>query len=158
MEPITWVFAAVAAVIVFVIAAVVIGREARRLDAVAPRVVYNLDEAIEFVGDRVPPATQARLTPGELEKLLTFHLRWLHDKGLQPRDVIDRRQDIDTPTVIDEDSVVGFILGEADREGVDVVDDVDVVAVVDAHLAYFDAIGAVGPRAAGDDIAGLGPA
>ena len=155
MEPITWVFAVVAAVIVFVIAAVVIGREAHRLDAVAPRVVYNLDEAVEFVGDRVPAATQARLTPGELEQLLTFHLRWLHAKGLQPGDVIDRRQDIVTPTVIDEDSLVGFILGEAEREGVDVVDDVDVVAVVDAHLAYFEAIGAVGPPAAGDEVTDL---
>src|SRR6476661_598221 len=156
MEPITWVFAAVAAVAVFVMAAVVIGREAHRLDAVAPRVVYTLDEAVEFVSDHVPPATQARLTPGELEQLLTFHLRWLHAKGLQPGDVIDRRQDIVTPTVIDEDSLVGFILGEAEREGVDVVDDVDVVAVVDAHLAYFEAIGAVGPPAAGDDVADLG--
>jgi len=155
MEPITWVFAVVAAVIVFVIAAVVIGREAHRLDAVAPRVVYNLDEAVEFVGDRVPAATQARLTPGELEQLLTFHLRWLHAKGLQPGDVIDRRQDIVSPTVIDEDSLVGFILGEAEREGVDVVDDVDVVAVVDAHLAYFEAIGAVGPPAAGDEVTDL---
>ncbi len=155
MEPITWVFAVVAALLVFAIAAVVIGREAHRLDAVAPRVVYNLDEAVDFVGDRVPEATQARLTPGELEQLLTFHLRWLHAKGLQPRDVVDRRQDIDTPTVIDEDSLVGFILGEADREGVDVVDDVDVVAVVDAHLAYFEAIGAVGPPAAGDDVTEL---
>jgi hypothetical protein len=70
--------------------------------------------------------------------------------------VADRRQDIDTPTVIDEDSVVAFILGEADREGVEVLEDVDVVAVVEAHLAYFDAIGAVGPRAAGDDVADLG--
>jgi hypothetical protein len=155
MEPITWVFAAVAAVIVFVIAAVVIGREAHRLDAVAPRVVYNLDEAVDFVSDRVPAPTQARLTPAELEQLLTFHLRWLHAKGLQPRDVVDRRQDIDTPTVIDEDSLVGFILGEAEREGVDIVDDVDVVAVVDAHLAYFDAIGAVGPPAAGDETTDL---
>src|SRR4051812_26668333 len=158
MEPVTWVFVAVAAVGVFVMAAVVIGREAHRLDAVAPRAVYNLDEAAEFVAEHVPAATQARLTPDELERLLTFHMRWLHAKGLQPRDVTDRRQDIETPTVIDEDAVVGYILGEAEREGVDVVDDVDVVAVVDAHLAYFDAIGAVGPAAAGDDIADLGPA
>jgi len=156
MEAITWVFAAAAALIVFVMAAVVVGREAHRLDAVAPRVVYNIDEAVEFVSDRVPATTQARLTPGELEQLLTFHLRWLHAKGLQPANVVDRRQDIDTPTVIDEDSVVGFILGEAEREGVELLDDVDAVAVVDAHLAYFDAIGAVGPRAAGDDVAGLG--
>ena len=87
MEPITWVFAAIAAVAVFVIAAVVVGREAHRLDAVAPRVVYRLDEAVDFVADRVPPATQARLTPAEVEQLLVFHLRWLHAKGLQPVDV-----------------------------------------------------------------------
>jgi hypothetical protein len=158
MEPITWVFAAVAAVAVFVMAAVVIGREAHRLDAVAPRVVYTLDEAVDFVADHIPPAAQARLTPADVERLLTFHMRWLHAKGLQPWDVIDRRQDIETPTLIDEDTVIGYILGEAEREGVDIVDDVDVVAVVDAHLAYFEAIGAVGPPAAGDDIAGLGPA
>jgi hypothetical protein len=36
---------------------------------------------------------------------------------------------------------------EAEREGIEIMDDVDVVNVVDAHLAYFDAIGAVGPRA-----------
>lgn len=156
MEPVTWVFAVAAAVIVFVMAAVVVGREARRLDAVAPRVVYDIDQAVEYVSDRLPPATQARLTPAEVEQLLVFHLRWLHAKGLQPVDVIDRRQDIDHPTVIDEDTVVGFVLGEAEREAVDVIDDVDVVAVIDAHLAYFDAIGAVGPQAAGDDVTGLG--
>jgi len=33
-----------------------------------------------------------------------------------------------------------------------VLDDVDVVNVVDAHLDYFDAIGAIGPNARlGDD-------
>ncbi len=79
---------------VFVIAAVVVGREAHRLDAVAPRVVYRIDEAVDFVADHVPPATQARLTPAEVEQLLVFHLRWLHAKGLQPVDVTDRRQDI----------------------------------------------------------------
>ena len=155
MEPITWVFAAIAAVLVFVIAAVVIGREAHRLDAVAPRVVYQLDEAVDFVADRVPAGTQARLTPGEVEQLLVFHLRWLHAKGLQPVDVVDRRQDILTPTVIDEDTLIGYLIGESEREGVDLLDDVDAVAVVEAHLAYLDAIGAVGPQAAGDDLTDL---
>ncbi len=155
MEPITWVFAAVAAVAVFVMAAVVIGREAHRLDAVAPRVIYRLDEAVDFVADRVPPATQARLTPAEVEQLLVFHLRWLHAKGLQPVDVTDRRQDIVTPTVISEDTLIAFLIGESEREGVELLDDVDAVAVVDAHLAYLDAIGAVGPPAAGDDVTDL---
>lgn len=147
METITWVFAGLAAVAVFAIAAGVVGREAHRLDAVAPRVIYNLDEAVEFVSDRVPPSTQARLTPAEVERLLGLHLRWLHARGLQPTNVTDRRQDIDDLTIIDDDTLIGYLLGEADREGVQLLDDVDAVAVVDAHLAYFDAIGAVGPTA-----------
>jgi len=32
------------------------------------------------------------------------------------------------------------------------LDDVDAVNVVDAHLAYFEAIGAVGPQAPFDDL------
>jgi len=141
-----------AAVVTFVIAAVVVGREAHRLDAVAPRSVYVPEEAMEFVAEYLPEASQARLTPGDLDQLLTFHMRWLHSKGLQPTNVVDRRQDIATPVVISEETVTAYLLGEAERNGVDVLDDVDVVNVVDAHLAYFDAIGAIGPRAAGDDI------
>ena len=129
----------------FVIAAVVVGREARRLDSLAPRVIYDIDQAVEYVSDQVPPATQARLTPGEVERLLTLHLRWLHEKGLQPTDVTDRRQDISELTIIDDDSLIAYLLGAAEREGVELLDDVDAVAVVDAHLSYLDAIGAVGP-------------
>ena len=115
MEPISWAFAALAAVAVFVLAAVVVGREAHRLDAVAPRSVYVVDEAVEFVAEYVPPETQARLTPAELEQLLTAHMRWLHAKGLQPANVVDRRQDITTPVVFSEDSLAGYLLAEAER-------------------------------------------
>ena len=147
MEPVTWVFVAVAAVLTFAIAAGVIGREAHRLDSVAPRTVYDIDEAVEFVADRLPAASQARLTPDELATMLALHLRWLHDKGLQPDRVVDRRQDITSTTIVTDDSVVAHLLGEADSSGITVLDDVDVVNVVDAHLAYFDAIGAIGPTA-----------
>ena len=147
MPAVTLVLIVLAAVCTFVIAAVVVGREARRLDSVAPRSVYIIDEAVEFVAEYLPPATQARLTPDELEQLLTFHMRWLHAKGLQPENVIDRRQDITTPIVVTEDTLVGFLLGESERNGIEILDDVDVVRVVDAHLAYFEAIGAVGPPA-----------
>jgi hypothetical protein len=147
VEPISWVFTALAALVTFVVAAVVIGREARRLDAVAPRAVYDIDQAVEFVSERIPRASQARLTPEEVAQLLTFHLRWLHDKGLQPDDVIDRRQGLERTTIITDDSVVGYLLGLAEANGVDVLDDVDVVNVVDAHFDYFDVIGAIGPTA-----------
>jgi hypothetical protein len=150
---VTFVFILLAALATFVIAAVVVGREARRLDAVAPRSVYIVDEAVEFVAEYLPPESQARLRPDELEQLLTFHMRWLHSKGLQPSNVIDRRQDIATPVVVEEQTLVAYLLGEAERNDIEILDDVDVVNVVDAHLAYFAAIGAVGPQADDPDVA-----
>lgn len=151
MDGITIVFAVVAALAVFAIAAGVIGREARRLDSVAPRAVYILDEAVDFVCDRLPPESQARLTPGEVEQLLLFHMQWLHEQGLQPDDVVDLPQSIEKPVVITEDTLTAYLLGEAEANGVDLLDDVDAVNVVEAHLAYFGAIGAVGPPAGLDD-------
>ena len=146
------VFAVVAAIVVFVMAAVVVGREARRLDAVAPRAVYKPDEAVDFVCDRLPEESQARLTPGEVEQLLVFHMQWLHAQGLQPDRVVDQPQSIDEQVVVTEDALTAYLLGEADRNGVDLLDDVDAVNVVEAHLAYFEAIGAVGPQAPLDDV------
>ena len=147
VDTVTIIFAVAAALATFVIAAAVVGREAHRLDAVAPRSVYVVDEAVEFVAEHLPPESQARLTPGELEQLLTFHMRWLHAKGLQPSNVVDRRQDITTPVVVGEDTLVGYLLGEAERAGLEILDDVDAVNVVGGHLAYFEAIGAIGPPA-----------
>ncbi|MEM1335280.1 MAG: hypothetical protein AAGG08_17660 [Actinomycetota bacterium] len=151
MEPVTIVFAVVAAALVFVIAAVAVGREAHRLDAVAPRVVYELDEAVDFVCDRLPETSQARLTPKEVETLLVFHMQWLHSQGLQPDKAVDATQMIDEPVVLTEDTLTAYLLGEAERNDVDLLDDVDAVNVVEAHLAYFEAIGAVGPQAGLDD-------
>jgi hypothetical protein len=152
MPAVTLVLIVVAALCTFVIAAVVVGREAHRLDSVAPRSVYIIDEAVEFVAEYLPVATQSHLTPDELEQLLTFHMRWLHAKGLQPSNVVDRRQDITTPVVVSEDTLTGFLLGEAERNGIVIIDDVDVVNVVDAHHAYLEAIGAVGPPATDPDV------
>jgi hypothetical protein len=152
VDVLTIVFAVVAALGVFVIAAVAVGREAHRLDAVAPRVVYQLDEAVDFVCDRLPEESQARLTPGEVEQLLVFHMRWLHEQGLQPDNVVDAPQSISEPLVITEDALTAWLLGEAEANGVELLDDVDAVNVVEAHLEYFEAIGAVGPPAPLDDV------
>ena len=152
MEGVTIVFAVLAAIATFAIAAGAIGREAHRLDSVAPRAVYQLDEAVDFVADRLSAESQARLTPAEVEQLLVIHLRWLHSKGLQPDRAVDQVQSIDEQIVINEDTLVAYMLGEAERQGVDLLDDVDAVRVSEAHLQYLDAIGAVGPQAGLDDV------
>ena len=142
-----WVYWVVAGVISFLIASLTIGREARRLDAVAPRAAYQVDQAVSFVAELLPANTQARLTLGELTQLLVLHLNWMHARGLLPVDVIDRPQHIESDLVITEEALIAHLLGEAEEAGIAVLDYVDIVNVVDAHLAYFDAIGAVGPTA-----------
>ena len=147
METVTLVFVLISAVLVFVIAAVSVGREARRLVSVAPRVVYRIDEAVGFVAQRLPAETQARVTFDEVEAMLREHLNWLGERRLQAVDVVDRPQDIADPVVVDEDTLTAHLLAQATARGVEILDDVDVVRVVEAHLAYLDAIGAVGPHA-----------
>ena len=147
MSMVTIFFVLVSALSVFVIAAVVVGREAQRLDMVAPRVIYDIDRAAEFVARALPQSTQSRLTMEEVRQLLLAHLSWMNDRDLMPLDVTDRIQNIETPVVVDENTLTAFLLEEAARRGVEILDDVDVVYVADAHMAYFAAIGAVGPQA-----------
>jgi hypothetical protein len=145
------VLVAVAVIAVFAIAAGTVGREARRLDAVAPRAVYDLDEATDYVADRLPPETQAHLTPDELQELLRMHMAQLRAKGLQPPKAVDHVQDIEEPVVVEETGAVGYLIGRAEAAGMQVTD-TDVVHVVEAHLAYFEVIGAVGPQAVDPEV------
>lgn len=147
MSGVTIFFIILSAVLVFMIAAGTVGREAHRLDAVAPRVVYEIDEAVQFVADRLPADTQGRLTFDEVQILLREHLNWMATKGLQPEKPVDQVQNISEPVVVDENTLTAHLLAHAGQRGVEIADDIDIVRVVDAHLAYFAAIGAVGPHA-----------
>lgn len=51
---------------------------------------------------------------------------------------------IDADLVILEEVLIAHLRGEAEAVGTAVPNDVDIVNVVDAHLAYSDAMGAVG--------------
>jgi hypothetical protein len=62
VSAVTVIFLIVSVFIVFAIAAVTIGREAHRLDALSPRAVYEIDFAVDWVADHLPEETQARLT------------------------------------------------------------------------------------------------
>ncbi len=54
--------------------------------------------------------------------------------------------------IITEDALTAWLIGQAEENGVELLDDVDAVNVVEAHLEYFEAIGAVGPQAGLDDV------
>jgi hypothetical protein len=151
---VTWIFLILGLVIVVVIGLVVLGRETARLSDVARPAVFDMTEAIDFIADRLPEATQARISHDDVRWVLLADADLLEDATaeLAPD---DEREDEDGEEreaadeerqVVDEDAAVARILDLADASGRDLADE-DIVAVLDARLAYLEAIGAIGPEA-----------
>jgi hypothetical protein len=137
----------VAAVVVFAIAAAFVGSEAFRLGHETPAAIFDLDEAVDAVGDRLPSAAQGRLTYDEVRALILASLDHLRSKGLSalPGEEVappERRAEV---TVVD-DEAVAVVLGAVEAQGLDVTDE-DAYQVILGLLAYLDQIGALGPRA-----------
>jgi hypothetical protein len=123
----------VAAVLVFVIAAVVVGREAGRLAEVPPRPVFDLEEAVAWVADRLPDDVAGRLSYDELRSLLTWGVEHLATTG-------------DDEIVVADAETHGYVATRAAEAGLDVTGP-DLQVVLDREVAYLEAIGAAGPQA-----------
>jgi hypothetical protein len=144
---VVWVFVVIAAVVVFVIAAVTVGREAFRLGHTPPPTIFDFDEAVVVVADELPVEAQGRLSYDDVRELVGAELDHLRRRGLLalPGEDPDGTT-ADTDVVIDDDDSVANALKEAEEVGLDVTD-ADVFLVIDALHTYLADIGAVGPRA-----------
>ncbi|CAN5676666.1 hypothetical protein BH20ACT2_BH20ACT2_19530 [soil metagenome] len=140
-----WVFVFVGAVAVFVIAAVVVGREAGSLATEPPRSVFDLGEAVDFVADRLPGWVTAELSHEEVADVLGWHLDHLAAAGVTvaPGRHDDNRPGNDGPALVTDDDAVAYVLGRAEEAGSDLTDE-QIAAVIEADAAYFRAIGAIG--------------
>jgi hypothetical protein len=145
---VVWLFAVVAAVLVFAIAAATVGREAFRLGHQPPPTIFDLDEAVASVADALPVETQARLSYDEVRQLILAALDHLEGTGV----LAGPGRDVplpggDTPEVVlADDDAVAVVLGRAEEAGLDVTDD-EVYEVITALHGYLAEIGAVGPTA-----------
>lgn len=144
----TWLFLIVGLVIVVVIGLVVLGRETARLADVARPAVFDLTEAVDFIADRLPEATQARISHDDVRWVLLADADLLEDATaeLPPPGHDETEGDEVVEEVVDEDAAVARILDLADESGRELADE-DIVAVLDGRLAYLEAIGAIGPQA-----------
>ena len=134
-----FVFGIAAAAIVFVIAAVFIGREARRLDEQPPRPVFDVDEAVSWIADQLPFDVAAELTHAELRRILLAAADWFRLLSFEER-------------VASEDQTVDHIVavvGLPPRS---------VRAALRAQAEYLQLIGATGPVASDAPERGGGPA
>ena len=143
-----WLFALVAALLVFAIAAATVGREAFRLGHQPPPTIFDLDEAVAQVADALPLEAQARLSYDDVRALILAELDHLESRGV----LAGPGGDValpggDTPdVVVADDDAVAVVLGRAGELELDVTDG-DVYQVITALLGYLAEIGAVGPPA-----------
>jgi hypothetical protein len=147
-----WIFVVLAALAVFVVAAVTVGREAFRLGHQPPPTIVDVEEAVHFVADDLPGEAQGRLTYDEVRTLVTAQLGLLQDKGLLAPPGEDLPVaggddgESDLPVVIADDDAVATLLGEVEEAELD-VDDHDVFVLVESLNRYLESIGAIGPTA-----------
>ena len=113
-----------AAAAVFVIAAVVVGREAHRLDTTSPRPVFDLEEAVGWVAERLPVDVAGRLSHDDVRRMLERSLDHLPIGG--------------EDGMVADDETVAHVLSGSDWG------EADVWLVVDLEVSYLRAIGAIG--------------
>jgi hypothetical protein len=133
--------------IAFAVAAVVVGREARRLDAEPPRPVFDPDEAVEWVANHLPFDISAVLSHDDVRRILDWNLQYFRSKGVSGNGSTPH---LDTPIVVGGAETVAYVLDRAAQAGSEYTPE-QVHAVLDAQMSYLEAIGAVGPEA-GDDL------
>ena len=129
--------------LVMAVAAGAIGREARRLDALPPRAVFDLEEAVLWVAEHLPDEVTAQLSYEDVRRLLELGIDHLRALGLAGRTT---GEPVEGEVVVDEAEAVAAVLDRAMDAGMEVRPS-DVREVVAAQLAYLQAISAVGPPA-----------
>lgn len=134
-------YAILAAVLVFITAAVMVGRETRRLDSLTPEPVFDLTEAVVWIEARLPDEVRAQITYGDVRDIVDWHLSDLGMRGVATSFGPDGQ-----PVVVgDEDSVDALVMRML-ALGRD-LEPAHVKAVLDGELNYLVAIGAIGPAA-----------
>jgi len=141
------VFGILAAAIVFAIAAVVIGREARRLAGKPPGRVFEFEDAVSWVCDHVGDDVAAVLSPDDVRQILNWHLEYFRMKGVSSNGSSARPE---SQVVVSGAETVDFVLKQAEVKGAAYTPE-QVHAVLDAQMTYLEQIGAVDPVAESDE-------
>ena len=141
-----WIILAVA--VVLLIAAVVVGRETDRLGDAPPRPVFDLDEAVTWVARHLPYEVSAVLSHDDVRQILRWNLDYFRSKGVTGNG--SSASSPATDVVVGGGETVDNVLSRARTAGLDYTAP-QVHAVLDAQMAYLEAIGALGPAPPRED-------
>ncbi len=131
----------VAVVAVVLLALLVVGRETASLAAQPKQALFDVDEAVDFVADQLPFEVSARISYDDVRALVRFHLEHVAAAGAPAERWNAGRSRL---VIVDDEEGAEVLMRRAIEHGLELGPD-DIAAVLAAELAYFEAIGAVGP-------------
>jgi hypothetical protein len=121
-----------AGLVIFAIAAVAIGRETGRLAAQSPRPVFDMDEAVEWIAERLPFEVSAELSHDDVRQIVQWSLDQLSVRA-------------DEEVLVVDDETLAYVQVRARGAG-HAWTEQQIEAVLHAQLAYLEVIGAAGPE------------
>jgi hypothetical protein len=146
------VFIVLAALIVFAVAAATVGSTVARLADQPSPAVLKVDDAVDWIADRLPFEISAEISHDDVRRILQWHLEYFDEVGLASEfgeelggDVVPVGAD---PVVAEADDAVDYVVDRALADGHGLTS-LQVVCVLDLQLRYLDEIGAIGPSADG---------
>lgn len=127
---------ALAAVLVVGVALIAVGWAVGKTAAMPDQIVVDGHEAIEFCAEALAGEVTAVLSYDELRRLIRLHLEWVQFYHWAPEG------ETEGPILFEELDAVDYMVERADVVGLDVTRD-QIVAVVEAHSAYLQVMGAI---------------
>ena len=139
-----WIFFLVGALVVVLIAFVAVGQAVGQLEVERSPAVYDLNDAVLWIAQRLPDEVTARISYDDVALLLRWHLDWFQEVGVASRHGQELATDqvrIDGAIATDEAAIDAIVARSLAAGGPEAV---DVVCVLDLQMKYLTAIGAVG--------------
>ncbi|MBT8241350.1 MAG: hypothetical protein KJN63_09005 [Acidimicrobiia bacterium] len=131
-----YVILVVGAVIVVAIALIAVGGGVAKTASMPRQIVYDVQESIDFCAEALPDEVTATLSYDDLRRLLRLHLEWIQAYHFTPEG------DPDGPLVFNNEDALAYVMERAAITGLPVSVE-HARHVLDAHLAYFQFMGAV---------------
>lgn len=142
-----------AAVGVFVTAAIAVGAAVNRTAAQPPPAVLQVDDAVDWIAERVPFEVAAEISHEDVRQILLWQLDFFDSIGLAAGrgaelggEAVPAGHEI---VVADEQDAVDYVVEQAQASRRE-ISPLHVVCVLDLQMQYLREIGAVGVRATTD--------